>query len=733
VKFRHRRSTTLDLALALQRELIGRNGSWELNFLPRPVTAQTHLLCDGLKSWAPTVRSGLPAFLAAARRPRDLPTLVDDDLLRRGAELVSTALTAAAPGLTDALSDFEELREQAAEAVDDFLAPERYLAPLCAALGTAETERTLDLFLVPLAPCPPATGFLIASGTVTGVYVDCRRFRGATLADAVLTMLGWAQLKSGTIPAGHLSAELVRRLPGSSAYQRRLRVVLTKILVEMTAGHQVRAVDPTHRPCVDVLGTKWRYPRLYRVAERHWIRYLDGDVDRAEALTAMAADLAAHSPRWFVDHVDPSSLAADFYLLEWLAAAGDRTARARLFRWLPHLCAELAGHLDNVIGNELGHYERARTGQLPDECADFITRLNRGDSRVSWQRLRRELGHGRALHLAGEAFAGPGVEFGGEAWAPVAAMLRRYVLHELPDSVFVDQCFTLEHNNGSLFDKYHDTTTMRAVLDAQAATDVETLLTHASAEVRDVWHRPAPVSDDHHPMWFGPRPTAGLDPSRPGGTGLPGGAPGAVGCGDRSDHHAFDPLRDPLRDAAVRVRRLVGRRPSRFSLRIYRSVTAVLHTDHGDIHLDLRPDETPYTVDNFVGLATGTRAWTDPSTGALGEGGFYDGTLFHRRVPGFLIQGGDRLGTGHGGAGYRIPDEIRPDRRFDRPFRLAMANLGRDSTGSQFFITLAPAPHLDGHYTIFGEVADARSRDVVGAIASSAAKVRLDSVTITAD
>lgn len=461
--------------------------------------------------------------------------------------------------------------------VNDFLAPERYLAPLCAALGTVDTGRTLDLHLVPLAPYPPATGFLTAAGKATGVYADCRRFRGSTLADAVLTMLGWAQLKSGNIPESHLSTELVRRMPGGALYQRRLRVILTKILVEVTAGHLVRAVDAAHRPCADVLGTKWRYPRLHAVAERHWSRYLDGDIDRDEALTAMVRDLTAHSPRWFVDHVDPSSLAADFYLLEWLTAAGDRTAAARLFRWLPHLCAELAGHLDNVIGNELGHYERARTQHHPQELADFITEINQGDSRVTWQRLRRERGHGRALQLATEAFAGPGIEFGGEAWAPVAAMVRRYVLHELPDRVFVDQCFTLEHNNGSLFDKYHDTSTMREVLDAQAATDLDKLLTHASAEARELWHgqhRQDRISAEHHPLWLGPPSPAATAPTGPtgsaastastaltapseaaiapsgwGGAGLPGNAPGTVGCGDRSDPSAYDPSRDLLRDS----------------------------------------------------------------------------------------------------------------------------------------------------------------------------------------
>ncbi|MFF7341852.1 peptidylprolyl isomerase [Streptomyces sp. NPDC008163] len=731
MRFRQRRSDTLDLFLALQRELIGRSGSWELNFVPRPVTPEATLFLDGLEAWAPTVHANLPDFLATARRPEDLRTLTDDDLAP-GTQLVAAALTATAPELSAALPLFEEIREEAAARIRDILPPERYMAPLCAALGTDETEQTLNLYLVPLAPSLPGVGFLTAAGRITGIHADCRRFRGSTLADAVLTMLSWAQLKSGATRRDHLSAELAARLPGTAPYQRRLRVILTKVLVEMTAGHLVRAAAPGHRPCVDVLGTKWRYPRLHSVAERHWARYLDGDVDRAGALTAMTAELAAHSPRWFVDHVDPSSLAADFYLMEWLAAEGNHTARARLSRWLPHLCAELAGHLDNVIGNELGHYERARTDHLPQDLADFIRKINVGDSRISWQYLRRELGHGRALQLATEAFTGPGIEFGGEAWAPVAAMVRRYVLHELPDSVFVDQCFTLEHNNGSLFDKYHDTESMRGVLDAQAATDLEKLLVHASAEVRELWSGRRRIPAEHHPLWLGPGPVESRPASSEWGSpGLSCGAPGTLGCGDRGEPSTFNPLRDPLRDAAVRIRHTAARRPLPSSLTTYRTVTAVLHTEHGDIHLCLYPGEAPYTVDNFVGLANGSRAWTDPSTGAPGKGGFYDDTEFHRRVPGFLVQGGDRLGTGHGSAGYRIPDEIHPDRRFERPFRLAMANLGRDSTGSQFFITLAPAPHLDEGYTIFGEVADAGSKSVVRAIASSPTAVRINSVAIS--
>jgi peptidyl-prolyl cis-trans isomerase A (cyclophilin A) len=114
--------------------------------------------------------------------------------------------------------------------------------------------------------------------------------------------------------------------------------------------------------------------------------------------------------------------------------------------------------------------------------------------------------------------------------------------------------------------------------------------------------------------------------------------------------------------------------------------------------------EAPLTVANFVGLATGSKEWTDPATSKKTTGvPFYDGTTFHRVIPGFMIQGGDRLGTGEGDAGFYIPDEITPALKFDVPGRLAMANSGPGTDGSQFFITEDAVPQLDGNYTIFGQ------------------------------
>ncbi len=147
--------------------------------------------------------------------------------------------------------------------------------------------------------------------------------------------------------------------------------------------------------------------------------------------------------------------------------------------------------------------------------------------------------------------------------------------------------------------------------------------------------------------------------------------------------------------------------------------TATLHTNHGDIVINLFNDQAPATVANFVGLATGAKEYRDPATGQLTTGRFYDGLVFHRVIDGFMIQGGDPLGNGTGGPGYKFGDEFHPDLSFNRPFLLAMANAGPATNGSQFFITVVPTPHLNFRHTIFGEVADQDSRDVVSAIAKA--------------
>ena len=144
--------------------------------------------------------------------------------------------------------------------------------------------------------------------------------------------------------------------------------------------------------------------------------------------------------------------------------------------------------------------------------------------------------------------------------------------------------------------------------------------------------------------------------------------------------------------------------------------SATLHTSVGDIVLELFPNHAPKTVANFVELATGAKEWVDPNIGQKVKTNLYDGTIFHRVIPGFMIQGGDPLGSGMGGPGYNFADEFHGELNFDKPYLLAMANAGPNTNGSQFFITVAATAWLNRKHSIFGEVKDAASQKVVDAI-----------------
>jgi peptidyl-prolyl cis-trans isomerase A (cyclophilin A) len=156
-------------------------------------------------------------------------------------------------------------------------------------------------------------------------------------------------------------------------------------------------------------------------------------------------------------------------------------------------------------------------------------------------------------------------------------------------------------------------------------------------------------------------------------------------------------------------------------------VYAVFDTTQGEITCRLFPDRAPKTVENFMGLAKGTKEFVDPKTRQKAKRAFYDGLTFHRVIPKFMIQGGCPLGTGTGDAGYKFADEFSKDLKFDKPGKLAMANAGPNTNGSQFFITVAATEWLNNHHTIFGEVV--KGYDVVEKIAS-VARDRSDRPTI---
>ena len=160
-------------------------------------------------------------------------------------------------------------------------------------------------------------------------------------------------------------------------------------------------------------------------------------------------------------------------------------------------------------------------------------------------------------------------------------------------------------------------------------------------------------------------------------------------------------------------------------------------TSEGKFTIQLFDQEAPKTVENFVGLAQGTKEWTDPRTGRTGSGPYYNGTVFHRVIDGFMIQGGDPLGQGTGGPGYKFADEFHSKRRHGKAGVLSMANSGPNTNGGQFFITLAATPWLDDKHSVFGEVTD--GMDVVTKIGTTSTSkpgdrpvkpITIESVTI---
>jgi peptidyl-prolyl cis-trans isomerase A (cyclophilin A) len=162
------------------------------------------------------------------------------------------------------------------------------------------------------------------------------------------------------------------------------------------------------------------------------------------------------------------------------------------------------------------------------------------------------------------------------------------------------------------------------------------------------------------------------------------------------------------------------------------AVYAQFETTEGNFTIRLFDKEAPNTVANFVGLAEGTKEWTDPRTNQKVTQPYYDGIIFHRVIDGFMIQGGDPLGQGIGGPGYKFADEFHPSLRHNKPGILSMANAGPNTNGGQFFITLGPTPHLDNKHSVFGEVED--GLDVVRKIGSIATGPRdrpLKDVVIT--
>jgi cyclophilin family peptidyl-prolyl cis-trans isomerase len=718
----------LTLFLALEREVSGRR-PWELCLLPRPHTPQVGLFATGLRMLRDNGLTELPAQVAIAP---DVPSLTaslmrGDPGLAGAWDLIGRSLTAVQSELSSAITAFSPRVDQAVAEVERTLLPDhrRCAKVLSTALGVGEADRPLPIYLVPFAPFPPGVAFLTERGRPVAGYLDYRRYSGASMLECALTLLSWYLLR--TSPGdGSLSQVVAAGSQGSHRATRRLRAVVLKLLVAMTAAHLVSEYHPEFPGTIAASGLDLRYPRLLSAIQAPWLHFLHGRTSRERALAVVNDRLAAQPAAWFTGQVDAASLAADFYLLEWLTAQGDADAVARLASWQPRLAAGFARHLDFAIGAELVHYDGIPLASpLAPQTIAFIQETCAENAMLRWPDVRRG-GGSAAYRLAETTFTGPGAEYGGEAWAPVAHLMAQYCDGTIGDRLFIDQCFTLEHNNGCLFDKFYDTWDMPATLAAQAEGDVTELSKHASAEVRGLLagYQARPGASPLAAAATRPAstPSAATRPAAQGFHAWP--LPGRAGSGSSADP-----------SSAAAVYRGKVRKAHRHPVPDLRWATAVLHTDVGPITLSLDPRSAPLAVGTFVQLARGHMPWRDPVTGGAGSGPFYDGTRFHRVVPGFLLQAGDRTETGRGGPGFRY-DEEPSSRGFDAPFLVAMVNTGTVTNGSQFFITLTAAPHLDDQYTIFGEVPDDGSREAAWRVSEAEKagrpEVRIERVEVDA-
>ena len=576
------------------------------------------------------------------------------------------------------------------------------------------------VWLVPFSPYPPTYTLVKGSDRSSGSVLGVERLSEPAVVQTGLTIEALALLDRAE-DGGEFRRALAGAITHAGEYGRVLLELVQEIVVTLSAAYAGQGHHPSGLYDANVLyGFDLRYARLYPIVRDIWLPFLDGDAGFDSTVGNMRERLATYPAQWYVDQVDMASIAADFYALEIATAQGHAGATIALAVWEDDLARYLARHLVTAIGTELCHTGRIDAGRLRPDLGEFVRALQDGSALLTWPYLYEAEGSG-ALTLAEEVFGGPGLEFGGEAWSAVANLLRKFNDGAIGSRVFIDQCFTLEHNNGSLFDKYTYTGRMAEILSAQAGSNIEELLNGASAGARAIIRVESGARDS-----VATRKMSGEEPLYDGQDARIG-VLGAVGCGcarERLEAVVGD-LTDEAAQATVLSRRAPLRRQQPAPASGERPKLVCIVTDEGRISVRLSWDSAPVTCAHLVGLATGTSPWTDPVTGAVRREPFYDGTTFHRVRKGFVIQAGDRSETGFGGPGFRLRDELSAFGKFDRPYLVAMANLGRNTTGSQFFITLAPLAELDGQYAMVGEVEESSRSHVTSIVTASEAGGRI--------
>jgi hypothetical protein len=365
--------------------------------------------------------------------------------------------------------------------------------------GTAALE--LDVLLVPFSPFALPCEVISAADRHVVCYTDYRVFRRCDFAQATLAVIA---VTLGAAAAAPLWDQIASAVTREEPQRRAMARILMIVLANMTAAHAVRAhLDPSHVDNAERLGIYQRYRRLTGAAAPAWRRYLSGSCPPDQAVRAVARALREMPADYYIMGEPVDAMVADFYLLELMSAEGNPIAGALLEKLEAALAEDFTRYLHIAVGAELGHFQATPLDTLPDELRGFVAAVNAGDSRLRWPELYAAAGV-RALLLAEEAFCHSGPEFGGRAWAPIAALLRDYLTGRINRRVFIDQCFSIKHNNGPIFDKIYDVSGVGSALAAQAAGDLARLAALASPEVRHLYRRGLALRRlVHDPVWLG--------------------------------------------------------------------------------------------------------------------------------------------------------------------------------------------------------------------------------------
>ncbi|GAA3436265.1 hypothetical protein [Kutzneria kofuensis] len=488
-----------DLFMTLRRETTGRS-HWERVVLEPPHRPGVTRFAAALAELAPRQLSQLERHIALAPSLEQLAASVSRE--PRAAEVVA-AMAEEAEHVALALQAFGSDPKSSLGAAGDLLADvqDKCLTFVAEAFGLGQRALSVEVLTVPATPRVTPCGVLLATGR-PAAFVNHTELRSVGLVEAILNMTMLAALRAdgNATPGRHIAAQLTD-VPTERA---RMARTIDTILVYVTSAQAIRLfVDTDHLDLAEPLGVYITHGRLTDILRPYWLHHLSGRLTREAALAAVVAELQAGGPGLFALR-DTAELAADFYLLELLHARSDAAASRRLEQFEAALARDVIRYLHTAVGAELGHCQRVPIDTVADpELRDFVTEINRGDSAISWRRIFDRLGT-RALLLAEAAFEGPCIPYGGLKWSPVARTLRLHLDDVIPRRVFIDQCFTLRHNNGPLFDKSFDVSKVLTVLDAQASADYDLLLQHASTDVRRLWaaHHETRFAD-RHPVWLG--------------------------------------------------------------------------------------------------------------------------------------------------------------------------------------------------------------------------------------